>query len=148
MSDDPTMLRLDDQIEWYDKRSGKNQRYYKLLKVVVISTAALIPFSAAFQAIPTWVTAGLGIVIAVTEGAQHLNQYHANWISYRSTCEALKHEKYLYLGKAGPYAVAQDAHALLAERIESLVSQEHAKWASGQERAEKANEQMVVNRPG
>jgi uncharacterized protein YdeI (BOF family) len=46
-------------------------------------------------------------------------QYHPNWITYRSTCEALKHEKYLYLAKAGPYAAVIDAHVFLAERIES-----------------------------
>jgi hypothetical protein len=45
----------------------------------------------------------------------------------------LKHEKYAYLGKASPYLNEAEAHALLAERIESLVSQEHAKWASAQQ---------------
>jgi hypothetical protein len=45
----------------------------------------------------------------------------------------LKHEKFTYLGKATPYANVPDPHALLAERIESLVSQEHAKWASTQQ---------------
>jgi len=70
-----------------------------------------------------------GVLIAVLEGMLHL-QYQQNWIAYRSTCESLKHEKYVYLGKASPYASAVDPHALLAERIESLVSQEHAKWAS------------------
>jgi len=49
--------------------------------------------------------------------------------------EALKHEKFLYLAAAGPYATATNAHTLLAERVESLVSQEHAKWASGQEQS-------------
>ena len=71
------------------------------------------------------------------EGLLQLNQYHQNWISYRSTCETLKHEKYLYLANAGPYAAATSAHTLLAERIESLVSQEHAKWAAGQEETTK-----------
>jgi uncharacterized protein DUF4231 len=71
----------------------------------------------------------------VCEGLQQLNQYQANWISYRSTSEALKHEKFLFLATAGPYAVALDPRVLLAERVESLVSQEHAKWASGQEYA-------------
>jgi hypothetical protein len=41
-------------------------------------------------------------VIAVLEGVLHLNQYEQNWITYRSTCESLKHKKYVYLGKAGP----------------------------------------------
>jgi hypothetical protein len=65
----------------------------------------------------------------VLEGAQHLYQLQEHWISYRSTAEALKHERYLYLARAGPY-VGEDWHRLLAERIEGLISQEHAKWAS------------------
>jgi len=85
----------------------------------------------------------LGAAIAIIEGIQQVNQYQSNWISYRSTCEALRHEKYLYLGKAGPYAGAADAHALLAERVESLVSQGHAKWASTQEVATRAVSQRA-----
>jgi hypothetical protein len=81
----------------------------------------------------SWATAGLGVFIVVAEGLQQLYRFQSNWIAYRSTSEALKHEKLLYLAKAGIYAIANDAHALLAERIESLVSQEHAKWASTQE---------------
>jgi Protein of unknown function (DUF4231) len=71
----------------------------------------------------------LGAAIALIEGIQQLNQYHQNWIGYRSTAEALKHEKFLFLAAAGPYAAAHNPKALLAERVESLVSQEHAKWA-------------------
>jgi hypothetical protein len=66
-----------------------------------------------------------------------LNQFQASWIAYRSTCEALKHEKFLYLAQAGPYESNEKAIALLAERIEGLVSQEHAKWVSAQREAEK-----------
>ena len=28
---DPTMVRLDDQIDWYDRRSGTSQRMYKVV---------------------------------------------------------------------------------------------------------------------
>ena len=140
MSDDTTMARLEDQIDWYDRRSGTSQRRYKALKITVIVIAALIPLlsglplaSVLTGGLPIWVLGALGAAIAIIEGIQQVKQYHSNWISYRSTCEALKHEKFLYLGKAGPYAGAADPHALLAERVESLVSQEHAKWASTQE---------------
>jgi len=144
MSDDATMTRLNDQIGWYDRKSTVNQRCYKTLKITVIVAAALIPLLSGAQlpfapatGVPSWVLGALGAVIAIIEGIQQLNQYHANWISYRSTCESLKHEKFLYLGKTGPYATAANAHSLLAERIESLVSQEHAKWASSQEEVNK-----------
>jgi hypothetical protein len=136
---DVTLDHLQDQIEWYDRKSGGNQKAFKFLKICTISAAALIPLFAKINGM-SWVTAGLGILIVILEGLQQLYQYHSNWISYRSTCEALKHEKFLYLGKAGMYAAANDPHALLAERIESLVSQEHAKWASTQEQGQKSGD--------
>lgn len=132
---DPTLERLEDQIKWYDRKSNSNQKTYKWSKAVEIGAAALVPLFAGLKL--NYVTGGLGVLIAILEGLQQLSQNHHNWITYRSTCESLKHEKYLYLGKAGPYAAATDPHALLAERIESMVSQEHAKWAAGQERAAK-----------
>lgn len=133
ISTDPIMGRLEDQIAWYDCRSLRNQRAYKRIKIVEILAAAIIPFIAALS-IPhaALVTGSLGVLITVLEGLIHLNQYQQNWTAYRSTCEALRHEKYIYLGKAAPYASVADAYALLAERIESLVSQENSKWASAQ----------------
>lgn len=133
---DPTMERLEDQIDWYDRKSCYSQRAYKSLKVIEIVSAALVPLAAGLH-LPAAVTGGLGVVIAVLEGLLQLNQYQHDWITYRSTCETLKHEKYLYLAKAGPYSAATAPHVLLAERIESLVSQEHATWAAGQEESAK-----------
>lgn len=131
---DPIMERLEDQLAWYDRKSMANQRFYKRTKIVEILAAAIIPFLTALgRPYIGMVAGGLGVLITVLEGLLHLNQYQQNWINYRSTCEALKHEKYTYLGKASPYANVPDPHALLAERIESLVSQEHAKWASVQQ---------------
>jgi hypothetical protein len=139
---DPTIERLEEQIGWYDRRSTRNQRLFKWLKCSEIVVAAIIPFSAGAGA-PAIVTGGLGVLIIVFEGLQQLNQYDHNWISYRSTCEELKHEKFLYLGKAGPYATATDPHALLAERVETLVSREHAKWVTLQQQAAKIKSSRV-----
>jgi hypothetical protein len=130
---DPIMERLEDQIAWYDKKSLSNQRIFKRVKILEIVVAALIPLISGLK-IPAVVrvTGGMGVLITIMEGLLHLNQYQQNWIAYRSTCESLRHEKYVYPGQASPYATAADPHALLAERVESLVSQEHAKWASAQ----------------
>lgn len=131
-----TLSRLEDQIGWYDRRSIDAQWWHKRLKIAAIIAAALVPLTAGFSICP-WITGLLGVFIAVIEGIQQLNQYQHNWITYRSTCEALKHEKYLYLATAGPYANVPNPDMLLAERIESLISQEHAKWASTQQNAQK-----------
>ena len=138
---DPTWDRLEDQLQWYDRKSNQYQATYKRIKVVEIIAAAAIPCLSAlnisagsqFGHAVSWLIGGLGVLITILEGVLQLNQYQQNWISYRSTCEGLKHEKYTYLAKARPYQDAPDPHALLAERIESLVSQEHAKWASVQQ---------------
>jgi Protein of unknown function (DUF4231) len=126
--DDPTWARLESQQAWYDGKSRDNQRWYKWLKLLELVVAAVLPVVAALES-PVWVTGGLAAVIVVLEGAQHLFQFQEHWITYRSTAEALKHERYLYLAKAGPYAGAA-AHRQLAERLEGLISQEHAKWTA------------------
>jgi hypothetical protein len=133
-SDDPTWERLEDQIDWYDRKSGDAQRWFKRLKLVELVGAGAVPVTVAVGA-PGWTAAVLGSVIVVLAGAQQLYQHQEHWITYRSTCEALRHERYLYLASAGPYASASNPHALLAERIEGLVSQEHAKWVSSQAEA-------------
>jgi hypothetical protein len=126
---DPTLERLEDQIRWYDTRGRKAQVRFKVLRGQVMIAAAAIPVLAAFDA-PGYVAAILGSVVVVTEGILQLNQYHQNWITYRSTAEALKHEKYLFLARADIYARPANPTRLLAERIEGLVSQEHGRWAS------------------
>jgi hypothetical protein len=130
----PVWKRLDEQIDWYDGRSARAKAWYLRLKVSQIVIAAAIPVSAAADA-PSIVAAVLGALIVVLEGFQQLFQFHSSWTTYRSTCEALKHEKYLYACGAGPYAQAPDRDARLAERIEGLVSQEHAAWTSTQQDA-------------
>jgi Protein of unknown function (DUF4231) len=131
--EDPTWERLEDQIRWYDRKSGQSQRRYKRLKLLELAVAAALPVVAGVGS-PVWVTGGLAAVIVVLEGAQHLYQLQEHWITYRSTAEALKHERYLYLARAGPY-VGEDRHRQLAERIEGLVSQEHAKWTASHQQA-------------
>src|SRR3954447_2312768 len=128
----PAWERLESQIAWYDRKSGQNQRWFKRLKVMQIVTAAAIPVAAGASA-PAWLVGGAGALIVVLEGLQQLQQYQQNWTTYRSTCERLKHEKYLFLAKAGSYRTARRPESLLAERVEGLVSQEHAAWVSQQD---------------
>lgn len=138
---DPTLARLADQINWYDAKSRSSQRAYKYIKLVELVATALLAGLAGLE-LSHYIIVALAVLVVALEGMLQLNQYHANWISYRSTCEALKHEKYLYLAGAGLYADGATRHALLAERIESLVSQEHAKWASTHETEPRPNRKL------
>lgn len=123
----PTVERLESQIAWYDSESKFNKRWYEILKAVELVSAAAVPLAIATLS-ERWIPAALGVIVVVLEGVLQLKQFHSNWISYRSTSEALKHEKFLFLGNAGPYAGATDNLPLLAARVEELVSREHAKW--------------------
>jgi hypothetical protein len=124
--------RLESQVRWYDDSARSNQLWFKALKVVQIAVAAAIPVTAAAGASAA-VAGAMGALIVVLEGAQQLFQFQPNWASYRSTCEALKREKFLFLARAADYADRADAEQLLAVRVEALVSDETSKWAAQQE---------------
>lgn len=128
-AEDITLQRLEDQIAWYDRKSGIAQRRFKWIKGSQLLFAAAIPVVATLD-LHAAVAGTLGGLIVVLEGYAQLNQYQQNWQAYRSTCEALKHEKYSFLARAGPYAGVRKPIPLLADRIEGLISQEHAKWVS------------------
>jgi hypothetical protein len=106
--------------------------------VIEIIAAALIPFAAGLRADP-WITGGLGVVVVIIESMMGLFQFQQNWTNYRTTAEALKHEKFLWQAKAGPYKDPNNPtlETLFAERVEALISTEHAKWVSYQEQAGK-----------
>ncbi len=140
----PTWDRLEEQIGWYDRKSSNGQRWFKRIKLLQLVTAATIPVAAVLNA-SNWVPGLLGSALVVLEGVQQLYQHQEHWITYRSTCEALRHERYLYLAIAGPYASVANPGAVLAERIEGLVSQEHAKWTSSQEERSRRADAEVPN---
>jgi hypothetical protein len=137
-----TLERLEDQIKWYSRSSKWNQNWFKRLKVAEIVAAALVPFFAGWGSYPT-ITGLLGVIVVVLVSLQSIYQFQSNWISYRSTAEALKHEKYLWYAGAGHYLKAENPEALLAERIEALISTENAKWISDKEQAGKAKPATV-----
>lgn len=124
--------RLEAQILWYDTKSNNAQRKFKYIKFIEFVLSALVPVTAMWNGA---ITAVIGAGVVVLEGVQQLNQWQHNWITYRSTCEALRHEKYSYLGRSGSYEgiTDDDARRMLVERTEALVSTEHAKWISRQE---------------
>ena len=127
----PAWLRLEDQIQWYDRNSRSSQFWYKLLKLTQVVLAVLIPVMSLLPAAyAKWSTALDGTTIALLEALQQMNQYSTLWLTYRSTAERLKHEKYLFLSVAGPYRGLSEPERLiqLAERVEEHVSTEHANW--------------------
>ena len=124
--------RVDNQITWYDRKSTINKKWHIGLRIAEIVSAALIVlFTGGLSSHPEWsvyVVSGLGVIVAIGVGITSLFHFQENWIQYRSTCETLRHEKYLYATRVTPYDVS-DPFTLFVNRIESLISKEHTAWS-------------------
>ena len=124
--------RLDDQIAWYDKKSQSNQKWHKRLRVIELIAGACSPFLAAYiteTSLALKVAVGfLGLVVTFITGVVTLYKFQENWVEYRTTCEALKHEKFLYLTQSDPYDTEAPFN-LLVQRVENLLSSENSRWA-------------------
>lgn len=123
--------RLEDQIDWYSKKSSSCQIKYKALRLVEIIAAAFIPFVSGMGEkvlYGQWVVGSLGVMIAISAAAGTLFKYHENWIQYRITSEQLKHEKFLFSAHSGPYEDPA-RFQMLVQRVETLISKEATTWA-------------------
>ena len=122
--------RLDEQIRWYDTKSIDARKIYKRLQTWEIIFAAGIPLLSGYVSkcwVIPFVIALLGSLIVILASISRLGGYHENWLQYRSTCELLKHEKYLYLTGSNPYE--EQPFNLLVERVESVISSENINWS-------------------
>ncbi len=124
--------RVDGQIDYYDKKSQYHQKWYKGLRIVEIVAAASIPFLVGYitdtEPLFRTVVGLLGLSIAVITAVVSLCQFHENWVEYRTTCESLKHEKFLFLTRTEPYNV-DTPFPLLVQRVESMISKENTTWS-------------------
>jgi len=124
-------VRLEDQIDWYSKKSQSNQKWFKSLRLIEIVSATLIPFLAGIgQSFPCYriIIGCLGVIIAISAGLGALNKFQENWIEYRTIVETLKHEKYLFQTKCKPYD-DKNSYQRLVQRVESLISKENSQWS-------------------
>ncbi|MFM2375956.1 MAG: hypothetical protein RLZZ165_1053 [Bacteroidota bacterium] len=125
--------RVEDQIEWYSTKASLNKKWFVRLEMVSIGLSVSIPFvSNLMSENATWVKHAvslMGILIAGISGLMGLMKYRENWLEYRTTCELLRHERYMFLTRAGSYA-SGDRFDLFVQTIENLLSKEAANWKS------------------
>lgn len=125
--------RLDKEINWYDKKSCRNQIWYKSLKTVEIVLSSLIPLASGFvldYPLGKLFVGLLGVAITIIASIISVFKFQENWITYRTTCEALIHEKFFFNTQSGPYSRSENPEPLeiLVERVESLISRENSLW--------------------
>lgn len=126
--------RLTNQIYWYDRKSQWNQKWFKRLQVFQLVAAAVIPFLSGYISTDTpnfWIKISIGLIgvlIAGSGAVVGLYKFQENWMEYRTTCESLRHEKYLFLTKIEPYDT-EKPFELLVKRVEAQISKENSNWA-------------------
>lgn len=136
--------RLDDQIDWYGKKSTLNKIWFTRLKKAEFILTASIPLCSIFL-LNTYhlkVTTGiLGAIVLIIQSIHGLSNYQELWIEYRSVAETLKHEKFMYLTRTGIYSEPDSELRFkqLVERSESIISHENVNWAQLQKSTPKEN---------
>lgn len=104
---------LRDQRGWYSKNASSNKQQANRLGLATIALGAAVTFLQVFAGAP-WVayaTAGIGVVIAMIEGAQRIWKFDETWRGYRTASEQMKREYRLYVNGAGNYAQFTDEEA-------------------------------------
>lgn len=125
--------RLDDQIEWYSKKSSKNKFWhstFKILEILITSAISIGTLHINFGYFKIIVSV-LGVLLIAIYNAHTFFKFQENWIEYRKTSEILKHEKYMFLACSGIYNTqANDIpFKILVERCETIISHENINWA-------------------
>lgn len=125
--------RVEEQIKWYDTKSKTAQKYYKASKIITLAFSAGIPLLVNLN-IDNFkiklIVSFLGASITISEGIINMNRWNENWIEYRTVCETLKHEKYMFINKSGVYIDKNSRFQYFVERVESIISKENVNWAS------------------
>ena len=124
--------RVENQIDWYDRKSLNNKKWFYLLQIIVLAMSAAVPVVSILSIVfeNMWIRlciAILGATVTISAGIISICQFRKNWIEYRATAESLKHEKFMFKTKTGPYSKS-DAFPVFVERIEVLVSRENTDW--------------------
>lgn len=121
--------RVEDQLEWYSKKSTSNKNWHFRLQLVTLVAAALVPVISLSSA--EWgvriLVALMGSIAAIAAGVVALYQFRDLWVDYRATAEQLKYEKYLFKTGSQPYSNA-DCFPLFVSRVESIILQENRSW--------------------
>ena len=140
-----------DQLLWFERKSGANQRRFYALRIVTIVGGVIVPALVSLnigeegvRAKLAYVTFTLSLIVAIAAAIEGFFGYGERWRTFRRTAEALKAQGWQFFELVGPYAVAdhKTAFPIFATQVEILVQQDieafiaqaaHAKAGRGDE---------------
>lgn len=136
--------RVDDQINWYSKKSTFNKKRYQFIKAIVIVISASIPVLAILiksdEDLLKVAVGVAGVLIVALEGMLSHYKFKDIWLEYRMTSERLNREKIHYLTSSGPYKDSKNLQDFV-ERAEAIMSTENQSWLTNQMKKEETNQE-------
>ena len=123
--------RYKEELNYYDRKANHNRRCYHVTSVYVLAVSITITPILTVEAlkdIGAVVAALLAPTVALVAGIAAHFRFHENWLSFRKTWDALRHEAPWREAKIGDYKDAVDVNALFVERVEALISSEGQEW--------------------
>ena len=135
MSDEEFQEYLDGRytqaLRFYDCRARLNKLGYRVCSIyIIVASASLSPLIVTDDPLFKSVAGVFSATIVVVTALMSHFQFQENWLSYRSSWDALRREPHLHSARLGDYGTAIDRNALLVERVETLLSREGAEWLS------------------
>ena len=135
--------RVQDQIDWYDRKSGILKKRYRRMKVATILLGISVPVVVSLSNTADWlkyVAGGLGALVSGMEGISGMLKDKDNYLAYRATREALMREKMLFTAAAGPYEKTEGAFARFVANCEGIMANEHSGWFQTFKEEEKSSQ--------
>lgn len=127
--------RVIGQIRWYDKKSSKNEFWYKLFMIISIITSGLIPILTLMLDLPFGfiikiVIAALSSTVTAISAIIALYNYRELWVQYRTNCEILKSILHSFFMKNGEFSNVEDedAYNILTTSCENYITKEFRAW--------------------
>ena len=118
-------------VRFYDDRACEAKFWYRFMSVGAIFISFVLTLIIAFGKIETElrvVSVGLSALMsALTALLSHFKS-HENWLSYRSSWDALLRERRFYETGSGEYKNATDKDTLFVERIEAILARESSEF--------------------
>lgn len=126
--------RLERQIKWYDDKSVEAKKNLSRVTFFSVLCTSLIPivtlFIDFFPFLAKVIVTLLSQIVNICTWYINFNKLQEIRISYRSICENLKTQKFLYENRCSPYNDSSTALSLLISNCESIMDEEHKNWST------------------
>jgi hypothetical protein len=123
-----------DQRAFYERTAGQSRWGYILTETVALTSAAAVPVTAAASG-PSWLTAALGSLAAITTGLRQVFEYRQNWILRSVALESIKARIAAYENRKQSPSTRR-----LVNEVAGIAIAETDRWRSLASQAEEAQD--------